>query len=140
MNPRKIIGALIFVGLLIFGGITKSGQDDWNVVQRLAFILAVCLAMVATFYDRKNLPKKVWDFDLKRGFLYFCFGWILFPIMVAADAFTGGDFSWSGMLVGTLGMSILIGIAGTFTENVGIWPVFPPPSSHSAYPPSSPRT
>ena len=120
MNPRKLIGALAFVGLLIFGAISRSNQDDWNIIQSLAFILAICIAMAMAFYDRRNLPEKVWVFDPKRGFLYFCFGWLLFPLMIALDAFMGHNFSWSGMLVGTLVMSILIGVAGTFTEHVGI--------------------
>ena len=120
MNPRKIIGALAFVGLLIFGAISKSNQADWEPIARITFVLAVCGAFLIAFYDRRNLPEKAWDFDPKRGFLYFCFGWILFPIMIAADAFTEADFSWSEILVGTFIMSILIGIAGTFTENVGI--------------------
>lgn len=120
MNPRKLIGAAAFVALLIFGAVTKSSQADWNPLLTLGFILAVCAAFVMTFYDRKNMPEKVWDFDPKRGLLYFCFGWMIFPLMIAVDAFSDADFSWSGMLIGTLIMSVLIGIAGTFTENVGV--------------------
>ena len=120
MNLRKLIGGIAFVGLLIFGALSKSSQDDWNAIQSLAFIIAICITMVLTFYDRKNLPERVWDFDPKRGFLYFCFGWLLFPLMIAANSFTQAGFSWTGMLTGTLAMSILIGIAGTFTKNVGI--------------------
>ena len=120
MNPRKLIGAIAFLGLLAFGALSKSSQDDWNAIQSLAFVIAICIAMVATLYDPKNLPEKVWDFDPKRGLMYFGLGWILFPLLIAVDAFTKSDFSWSGMLIGTLAMSFLVGIAGTFTENVGV--------------------
>ena len=120
MNPRKLIGAIAFVGLLIFGAFSQPSHDDWNVLQRLAFIIAICVTMILTLYDRRNLPRKVWDFNPKRGLLYFCLGWILFPMMIAVDSFLQANFSWAGMLAGTLAMSILIGIIGIFTENVGI--------------------
>ena len=120
MNPRKLVGGIAFVGLLIFGAFSKSSHDDWNALQSLAFIIAICGAMILTLYDRGNLPRKVWDFNPKRGLLYFCLGWILFPVMIAVASFSQADFSWAGMLAGTFAMSIFIGIAGTFTENVGI--------------------
>jgi hypothetical protein len=71
-------------------------------------------------YDRKNLPEKVWDFNPKRGVLYFVLGWIIFPFMMVVDAMFGAEFTLSGIGAGTFFMSVLIGIVGTFTENVGV--------------------
>lgn len=72
------------------------------------------------FYDRKNFPEKAWDFNPKRGVLYFFLGWIIFPVLIGVKALSGTDFTLSGMVIGTLAMSVLIGILGTFTENVGV--------------------
>ena len=120
MSQRKLMGAVVLVALIIFGAVTKSNHTDWDPLLSLGFILVICAAFVVAFYDKKNMPKKVWDFDPKRGLLYFCLGWVIFPIVIAVNAFSDANFSWSGMVIGTLIMSVLIGIAGTLMENVGV--------------------
>ena len=120
MKSRKLIGAVTFVCLLVIGAVTKSSQASWDPLLSVVFVVAVCIAMWMTFYDRKNYPAKVWDFNPKRGLLYFFISWLIFPLLIAGRAFTGADFSLSAMLIGTLLMSILIGVAGIFTENVGV--------------------
>ena len=80
----------------------------------------MCVALFMAFYDPKNCPEKTWDFNPKRGAFYFLLGWIIFPLMMVIDAISGADFTLSGMAVGTFFLSVLIGIAGTFTENVGV--------------------
>ena len=124
MNPRKVIGAEA-LGLLLqlevalrnLAGISHDESDfTWSV----AYGLAVCVALFMAFYDRKNFPEKTWDFNPKRGAFYFLLGWIIFPLMMVIDAISGADFTLSGMAVGTFFLSVLIGIAGTFTENVGV--------------------
>ena len=124
MNPRKLIGA-VALGLLLLLAlairyIAGIPQDDWNPLWSLAYVVALCVALFMAFYDRKNLPEKVWDFNPKRGALYFLLGWIIFPFMMVVDAMFGAEFTLSGMAAGTFFMSVLIGIAGTFTENVGV--------------------
>jgi hypothetical protein len=78
------------------------------------------VALFATFYDRRNFPEKTWDFNPKRGVAYFFLGWIIFPIMMGVEAVYGIDFTLSRMVLGTLALSALVGILGTFTENVGV--------------------
>lgn len=119
-----MIGGAAFGMLLLLGlgirYILGIPQDDWGLLWSLAYIISLCVALVIAFYDRKNLPKKTWHFDPKRGVLYFFLGWIVFPIMIVVEALSGTDFAVSRMLMGTLAMSALIGILGTFTENVGV--------------------
>lgn len=124
MNPRKVIGA-VALGLLLLLGlavryIAGISQDEWDPLWSLAYLLGFCIALFMAFYDRKNFPTKTWDFNPKRGASYFLLGWIIFPFMMVIDAFSGADFTLSGMAVGTFFMSVLIGVAGTFTENVGV--------------------
>ena len=124
MNPRKIIGAVALSLLLVLGFalryIAGIPHDEWNFAWSFAYGLAVCVALFVTFYDRKNFPEKAWDFNPKRGMLYFLLGWIVFPLMMVVDAISGAEFTLSGMVVGTFFLSVLIGVAGTFTENVGL--------------------
>lgn len=124
LNPRKLIGALA-LGLLLLLGLGSRyvpglSQDNWGTGWSLAYVLAVCAALFAAFYDRKNFPEKTWDFNPKRGLMYFFLGWIIFPIMIGVEALSGTDFTLSRMVLGTLSLSVLIGIFGTFTENVGV--------------------
>lgn len=86
----------------------------------LAYALAVSAALFAAFYDRKNFPEKTWDFNPKRGVLYFFLGWFIFPVLIGVDAVFGTDLTPSGMVLGTLALSVLVGVVGMFTENVGV--------------------
>lgn len=124
LNPRKLTGA-IALGLLLLLGLGSRyvpglSQDSWETWWKLAYGLAVCAALFAAFYDRKNLPEKTWDFNPRRGVLYFLLGWIIFPVMIGVEAISGTDFTLSRMVLGTLALSTLVGIVGTFTENVGV--------------------
>lgn len=124
MNPRKLIGAAAFGLLLLLGlgirYIEGTPQDDWDPLWSLAYVVSLCMTFIIAFYDRKNLPEKTWDFNPKRGVLYFFLGWIIFPVMIGVEALSGTDLTLSRMVMGTLAMSVLIGILGTFTENVGV--------------------
>ena len=124
MNPRKIIGAVALALLVLIALASRylAGipQEQWGPVWNIAYVGAVFTALVMALYDRKNLPEKVWDYNPKRGLFYFMLGWILFPIMMTIDALFGTEISLGGMLIGTAMMSVLVGIAGTFTENVGV--------------------
>lgn len=124
MNRRKLIGAVAFGLLLLFGlagrYFPQLSQGDWSSLSKLAYVIALCAALFAAFYDRENFPEKAWDFNPKRGILYFFFGWIIFPVMIGIEAISGTDFTLSGMVMGTLVLSVLIGIFGTFTENIGV--------------------
>ena len=124
MSPRKLIGA-VALGLLLLLAlairyIAGIPQDDWNPLWSLVYVVGLCVALFMAFYDRKNFPEKTWDFNLKRGVFYFFLGWIIFPLMMVIDAISGADLTLSGMAMGTFVLSVLIGIAGTFTENVGV--------------------
>jgi len=124
LNPRKLIGAIALVLLLLLAlairYIAGIPRDDWNPLWAVTYVVGLCVALFMAFYDRKNFPAKVWDFNPKRGVLYFLLGWIIFPFMMVVDAIFGAEFTLSSMAVGTFFMSVFIGIAGTFTENVGV--------------------
>lgn len=125
MNRRKLIGAIALVALFGFafgfGPEGRISQTEWGTGGSLVFAVAICGALFAAFYDRKNLPKKAFDFNPKRGMLYFMLGWVLFPILfVLRWGVKDLDFSMAELAAGTLVMSVLIGIVGTFTENTGI--------------------
>ena len=124
LNTRKLIGAVALSLLLLLAlavrYIADIPQDAWKPLWSFAYVLVLCVALFMAFYDRKIFPEKAWDFNPKRGVLYFFLGWIIFPFMMVIDAIFGVEFTMSGMAVGTFVMSVLIGIAGTFTENVGV--------------------
>ena len=124
INPRKLVGLTVFCLLLLLGAdvsyIEGIPQDEWDPLWQMAYIASVCVALFVAFYDRKNLPENTWDFNPKRGVLYFALGWVIFPLVIVADALFGTDFSVVRIGVGTFVMSILIGVIGTFTEYVGI--------------------
>lgn len=124
LNRRKLMGAVALGLLLLLGQASRYvpglSQDDWGTWWKMAYVIAVCAALFAAFYDRKNFPEKTWDFNPKRGVLYFFLGWIIFPVMIGIEAISGVDITLSRMVLGTLALSVLAGIAGTFTENVGV--------------------
>jgi len=124
MNPRKLFGGGAFCMLLFWGWVSNyiegASQKDWAPFWQLAYGVGICVTFVIAFYDRKNLPAKTWDFNPKRGVLYFFLGWVIFPVLIGIEALFGTDFTLSRMVIGTLAMSVLIGILGTFTENVGV--------------------
>jgi len=113
------LGLLVLIG---FGSRYVPGysQEEWVLWWRIAFVTVLCAALFAALYDRKNLPEKAWDFNPKRGLLYFLLGWIIFPVMIGMDAIVGAELALSRMVLATLALSVLVGVAGTFTENVGI--------------------
>ena len=124
LNKRKMIGAAA-LGLFVLVGlgiryIVGIPEDAWNPLWAMAYIAALCAALFTAVYDRKDFPEKTWDYNPKRGVLYFFLGWIIFPVMIGVEAISGADFTLSRMLVGTLALSVLVGILGTFTENVGV--------------------
>ena len=124
MNPRKVFG-VVALGLLLLLGlalryIAGISQDEWDLTWSIAYVLGLCVASFMAFYDRKNFPEKTWDFNPKRGASYFFLGWIIFPLMMVIDAISGADLTLGGMATGTFFLSVLIGITGTFTENVGV--------------------
>ena len=119
MIGAAALGLLVLLGLGI-RYIAGMPQDDWNPLWSMAYVVALCVALFAAFYDRKNFPEKTWDYNPKRGILYFFLGWIIFPVMIGVELISGTDFTLTRMLVGTLALSVLVGIFGTFTENVGV--------------------
>lgn len=124
MNTRKLIGVVAFSLLLSFGlagrCFPELSLENWQISWKLGYIFAVCVALFSAFYDQKNFSDKMWDFNPRRGLLYFFCGWIIFPMTIAVEIIFGTEITLSRILLGTLGLSVLLGILGTFTENVGV--------------------
>ncbi len=113
---------MLLLGLAFgFGPEGHIAPMPWGTGFKLAFAAALCGALFAAFYDRRNLPRKAFDFNPVRGLQYFLLGWLLFPIaLVWRWSVNNMDYSVADLAAGTLVMSLLIGIVGTFTENTGI--------------------
>lgn len=58
-------------------------------------------------------------FSVKRGRDYFVVALVVLPIMVGMSALTGVQISLTGAIAFVLGFSILAGVLGTYTDNVG---------------------
>ena len=54
-----------------------------------------------------------------RGRDYFVISLVVLPIMVAASAFAGAPVSPLGAVAVVVGFSVLAGVVGTFTDNIG---------------------
>lgn len=54
-----------------------------------------------------------------RGRDYFVISLVMLPIMVAASAFAGAPVSPLGAVAVVVGFSVLAGVVGTFTDNIG---------------------
>lgn len=105
MNRRKLIGAVTLGMLLLLGVSDRSiSQEAWGTWWQIAYIVALCAALFVALYDRNNLADKAWDFNPKRGLLYFSLGWIAFPLMIGIEAISGSDFALGRMLLGTLAL------------------------------------
>lgn len=124
MNTRQKWGMISVAVLLLIGfasdRIPEFSHDNLPSFVILAYIIALCCAIFAAFYDKRNFSGKTWDFNPKRGLLYFFFGFLIFPFLAAIEFIFGAGISLEGMIIFTLIGSVLIGILGIFTEHVGI--------------------
>lgn len=91
----------------------------WPVWVWLPFFALLAWAMWQ-LRDPPNPSAKAFDFNPKRGLLYFLAGFLVFPLLALAEALFGADLSVSSMVLFTTFGSILAGILGSFTEHVGI--------------------
>ena len=124
MRTRKWIGVVAFIVLIITGFVIRFwfdiDPDEWHPLGSLAYVIALCITLIMAFYDPKDLPKKTFDYNPRRGLQYFLFGWIIFPVLLGIEAYSKANLSIETITVGTLVMSIFVGVIGMFTENVGI--------------------
>jgi len=124
MTPVRKWGIVAFIGLLLLGFaaryIPELDQQNWHLGIKIAFILFLCCAMFAAFYDKKNFSGKTWDFNPKRGLFFFFLGLLIFPILALIKASFSTDLTWTGMITFTLIGSVIIGVLGIFTEHIGI--------------------
>ena len=58
-------------------------------------------------------------FSPERGRDYFLVALVVLPIMVGLSALTGSSISLPGAVAFVLGFSVLAGVIGMFTDNVG---------------------
>lgn len=82
--------------------------------------MAIGLASLWVLRDPPDPKAKAFDFNPRRGAFYFVAGFVIFPVAAVVNAIFGADLSIASMVVFTLVGSCVAGIAGTFTENIGI--------------------
>lgn len=83
-------------------------------------LLALGLWAMWQLRDPPDPNSKAFDFNPRRGLLYFCAGFLIFPTLTIIEALFGADLSLNSMLLFTVFGSILVGVVGTFTEHVGV--------------------
>ena len=70
--------------------------------------------------EKPDPSSKTFDFNPRRGVLFFILGFLIFPFMLGMEAIFATDISLATAGLVTLGGSLLVGLIGTFTEHVGI--------------------
>lgn len=110
--------AILCLAGLVQAWVFKEGQS-WPVWVWLPLV-AVGLTSVWVLRDPPDPKAKAFDFNPRRGAFYFFAGFIIFPVVAVANAIFGADLSIISMVVFTLIGSCVAGVAGTFTENIGI--------------------
>lgn len=121
INKNSLAYVAVFV--ICVAGILKAwvfdSESSWPIYVWLP-ILLLALWVMWTFRERPDPAAKAFDFNPKRGLLYFFLGFIVCPIVAMIDAVFGAELSLRSMLIFTGVGAVMAGIAGTFTENVGI--------------------
>ncbi|MEM8918689.1 MAG: hypothetical protein AAGE37_07490 [Pseudomonadota bacterium] len=124
MKTRQKWGMISLAVLLLIGfgshHIPELSHENMPSYVILIYLIFLCCAAFAALYEKKNFEGKVWDFNPKRGFLFFCIGFLIFPIIAAIDALFGADLSLEGMIIFTLAGSTFVGVLGIFTDHVGV--------------------
>ena len=117
--------SLAYVAVLVVGtaGILKAWvldkEQSWPVYAWLP-ILLLALWAIWTLREPPDPKAKAFDFNPSRGLLYFILGFFIFPIVAIINAVFGAELSLSSMLLFTVVGSTVAGIAGVFTEHIGI--------------------
>lgn len=110
--------ALLCLAGLVQAWVFKEGQH-WPMWVWLP-LLVIGVGSVWTLRDPPDPKAKAFDFNPRRGAFYSLVGVVIFPIIAVINAIFGADLSIASMAGFTLIGSCLAGIAGTFTENIGI--------------------
>jgi hypothetical protein len=135
--------ALIFLLVLSFVGlvlpwVTGIDRDQWPVALGWAFAGGILVAMVILGRDERRrektadkwvddprksrlenwLEKRRQRFSPRRGLEYFAAGLAAFSIMVGITAIAGNVASVGGAIAFIVGMSVVAGLVGMFTEKV----------------------
>ena len=122
MISKKAL-AYVAVAVVCGAGILNAWvfdkEQSWPIYVWLP-ILLLALWAIWTLRDPPDPAAKTFDFNPKRGLLYFFFGFVVFPIIAVMNAVFGAELSLSSMLIFTAVGSVIAGVAGIFTENVGI--------------------
>ena len=120
MTSRKRLGWSALGALLVIGLAARSiVGDEWPMLWTVVYVAAICYS----FWLLRETPdksRKMWNYSPRRGLLYFLLGFVIFPITAALSALFGDPMSLTAAALFTLGMSVTIGVVGTFTENVGV--------------------
>jgi hypothetical protein len=138
--PKIALIALLvlsFLGLAL-PWVTGIDSDQWPVALRWAFVGSILVALVILGRDERRrekaadnwvddprkskvenwLEKRRQRFSPRRGLEFFVMGLLVFSIMVGITAITGNVASIGGAIAFVVGVSVVAGLIGMFTENV----------------------
>ncbi len=110
--------ALLCLAGLMQAWVFKEGQH-WPMWVWLP-LLVIGLGSLWVLRDPPDPKAKAFDFNPLRGAFCFLAGFVIFPIITVINAIFGADLSIASMAGFTLIGSCFAGIAGTFTEHIGI--------------------
>lgn len=121
MSKKPLAYAAIFI--VCTAGVLEAWvlneQKPWPVYVWFPAVLLILWAMW-TLRTPPDPKAKAFDFNPKRGLEYFILGLFIFPVVAALNAAFGGELSFRSVLIFTAICSTTAGIAGVFTEDVGI--------------------
>ena len=117
--------ALAFVGIAVASVIVliqewvlgENYQAPWHLWMPILAILGWSLWQLREAPDPNS---KAFDYNPKRGVLFFFCGFLIFPLILGIDALFRTDISIAEIALITIGGSFIVGLAGVFTEHVGI--------------------
>ncbi len=119
MITRQRVGWVLLAVLLAIGGLARWLQSDWSLAWSIAFIVALCFAFWQ-LRETPSKPSKVFDFNPKRGLLFFVMGFVIFPFVALIGALFGDEITLVNVVMLTAFGSAFIGFIGVFTEHVGV--------------------
>jgi hypothetical protein len=114
-----IIGIAVCSAIVLFKIWVLGDEAEWP-----WYVWVPILAMLGwsawQFRERPDPKMKAFDFNPKRGVVFFFLGFLIFPFMLGMNAIFGADISLPEVAIITIAGSLFVGLLGVFTEHVDI--------------------